>query len=250
MPDPGRESGVPGDVGLGLSRRWGYVLVMDRVRWADVRDLVVRVLGPVVVLCGLVVGLGLAVVGPLAGPLTEEDAVNQALADRRSGTWDAITSVWSFLGSTQAIVGVCLLVSAFVLWRCRDWRLALVPAMAITLQLGLYLTVTALVHRERPSVNRLESLLPMSSYPSGHVGASTALYLSFLLLASRIERAALRRAVSAVCVLVPLVVAFGRLYRGMHHVSDVAVGMAAGACCALLAYAWYRHRVLTPATAD
>ena len=203
----------------------------------------VRVLAPALILCGLIVGFGLAVGGPLAGPLNAEDSISQGLAVRRDGTWDSITYVWSFLGSTEAITGVCLVVSAGVLWHTRDWRLAVVPAMAILLQLCLYLTVTALIHRERPSVVRLEAILPMSSYPSGHVGASTALYLAVILLASRVERVGVRWTATLVCAAVPLLVAFSRLYRGMHHISDIAVGMVGGAGCALLAYGWYVHRM-------
>ena len=218
---------------------------MDHVRWADGRDFLVRVIGPVLIVCGLVVAFGLAVTGPLAVPLNAEDAVNQSLAARRFGTLDAITTVWSFLGTTSAIVAVCLVVSAVVLWRTCDWRLAAVPAMAILMQLLLYLTATALVHRERPSVQRMESLLPMSSYPSGHVGASMALYLAIILLASRVGPVGLRRSITAVCAAVPLLVAFSRLYQGMHHVSDVVVGMAGGAACAILAYSWYVHRAQT-----
>ncbi|HEY5786990.1 MAG TPA: phosphatase PAP2 family protein [Microlunatus sp.] len=178
--------------------------------------------------------------------MNAEDSINQGLAVRRDETWDSISFALSFLGSTEAIVGVYLLVSTVVFWRSRDWRLAVVPAMAILLQLGLYLTVTALVHRERPSVERLEPMLPMSSYPSGHVGASTALYLALLLMASRVERVGLRWTAAAVCVTVPLLVAFARLYRGMHHASDILVGMLAGGVCAVLAYGWYLRRTTSP----
>ena len=101
---------------------------MDRLCWADVRDLIVRVILPVLVLWALIVGIGIAVVGPLAGPLTAEEAINRGLAAHRSGAGDAITFVWSFLGSTQAIAGVCLVVSAFVLWHTRDWRLVVVAS--------------------------------------------------------------------------------------------------------------------------
>src|SRR6478672_3048536 len=135
---------------------------MDRLCWADVRDLIVRVILPMLVLWGLIVGIGLAVVGPLAGPLTAEEAINRGLAAHRSGAGDAITFVWSFLGSTQAIAGVCLVVSAFVLWHTRDWRLVIVPATAVLLQLSMYLFVTAVIHRQRPLVERLEALPPMS----------------------------------------------------------------------------------------
>jgi undecaprenyl-diphosphatase len=99
-------------------------------------------------------------------------------------------------------------------------------------------------------VGHLDPAPPTSSYPSGHVGASTALYVSFALLATRIERAWLRRLTIALCLLLPLLVTYARLYRGMHHVTDVAVGMLNGLVCALLAYAWWRHRARARSEAD
>ena len=83
---------------------------------------------------------------------------------------------------------------------------------------------------------------PTSSYPSGHTGAATALYLSFLLMAQRIERPWLRGAVTVACALVPFIVGTARLYRGAHHLSDVIAGMVNGVLCAALAYGWWRHR--------
>ncbi len=148
------------------------------------------------------------------------------------------------------IAAVCLVVAITVGWRTRDWRLAVVPALAILLQLAVYLAVTALVPRERPSVARLDTLLPMSSFPSGHAGASVALYLSFILLAQRIESTVRRRVVIAVCIAVPLLVAMGRFLRGMHHLSDLVVGALIGAACAGLAYGWYLHRTRSGAASS
>jgi membrane-associated phospholipid phosphatase len=67
------------------------------------------------------------------------------------------------------------------------------------------------------------------------------LYFAFALLALGIERAWLRWTTIILCLAMPLLVAFSRLYRGMHHVTDVSAGMLNGAICALLAYGWYRH---------
>ena len=80
--------------------------------------------------------------------------------------------------------------------------------------------------------------------PSMHgiIGASTALYLSFALLAQRIRPPALRRTVTTLCLLIPLLVAWARLYRGMHHLSDILVGAANGVACALLAWAYLRRK--------
>jgi undecaprenyl-diphosphatase len=49
------------------------------------------------------------------------------------------------------------------------------------------------------------------------------------------------------CLLVPLLVAFSRLYRGMHHVTDIGAGFLNGITCAFLAYWWYDSRERGPA---
>ena len=46
----------------------------------------------------------------------------------------------------------------------------------------------------------------------------------------------------AVCVIVPLLVGYARLYRGMHHLVDILVGMVNGIVCALLAWNYLRRR--------
>jgi membrane-associated phospholipid phosphatase len=81
---------------------------------------------------------------------------------------------------------------------------------------------------------------PTASYPSGHVGASTALYLTFALLALSIRTVWVRWLTVVVCLAIPLLVAFGRLYRGMHHATDVGAGLLNGITCAVLAHWWYR----------
>jgi len=74
------------------------------------------------------------------------------------------------------------------------------------------------------------------------MGASTALYLTFALMAQRIETVWLRRVVTVVCAIVPLLVGYARLYRGMHHLVDILVGMVNGIVCALLAWNYLRRR--------
>lgn len=149
---------------------------------------------------------------------------------------------WSHVGNTEYVIAVCILVSLIILWRTKDLLFSLVPVIAISLQATIFVLATLVIGRPRPKVSHLDPAPPTSSYPSGHVGASTALYLSFALLAQRIERTWLRVLTTVVCLLLPLLVTYARLYRGMHHVTDVAVGMLNGIICAVLAYAWYRHR--------
>jgi undecaprenyl-diphosphatase len=54
-------------------------------------------------------------------------------------------------------------------------------------------------------------------------------------MATTIERTWLRRTVVGACTVIPVLVAYARLYRGMHHLSDVVVGAINGLFCAGLA---------------
>ena len=205
------------------------------------RDLVRRGLLPVLLLWVGIVGLGLLVVGPLDS-LPGEVVLNEELQERRTPVLDDLTAVWSHIGGTHFIIGACVLAVAVLWWRTRQWRRAFVPAIAISIQSSVFVTAAAVVGRERPDVEQLDEAPPTSGFPSGHVGASTAFYLTLALLASRIRNAALRWTAMAVVLAVPLLVAFSRLYRGMHHLSDVVVGVLNGVVCALLAWRYLHAR--------
>jgi undecaprenyl-diphosphatase len=77
------------------------------------------------------------------------------------------------------------------------------------------------------------------SFPSGHVAASVAVYVSLALLASsRFPQRWVRVIAWALAILLPVVVALSRMYRGMHHPTDAACGALVGiaaVCIALLA---------------
>ena len=86
-----------------------------------------------------------------------------------------------------------------------------------------------MVHRDRPDVKRLESLPVDASYPSGHTAASVALFGGLLIvLASRIQNRAIRIVLWSLVVAIPVFVAWSRMLRGMHHITDVAVGVLMG----------------------
>lgn len=187
-------------------------------------------------------GIGLLITGPLKAIDLAEDGVTVAFNRERTSFWDPVSWVCSRFGNTESVIAVCLVVVLVLLWRTRDWRRSVVPLIAISLQAAIFLPATLVVGRQRPPAIPMDTSPPTSSYPSGHTGASTALYVSFLLLAQSIERAWLRRLVTGVCALVPVLVGVARLYRGAHHVSDVLAGMLNGVVCAVLAYHWWWHR--------
>lgn len=205
------------------------------------KDVAVRAVAPSLLLFAGIVGVGLLLTGPLKSVGSSEESVNRDLAAGRTPTWNAVTMVWSHVGNTEYVIGVAVLVALFVWWRTKQWWYAVVPVLAISLQATIFVIATAIVGRPRPEVSHLDPAPPTSSYPSGHQGASTALYLSLVLMASRITHPVLRTVVTVLCGIAPFLVGYARLYRGMHHPSDVALGAVNGILSALLAWGYLRR---------
>lgn len=205
------------------------------------RDAAARVIAPAVALWAVIVGIGFWIVGGL-NDIPHEDDLIVSLQETRTPTWDTVTKIWSMIGNTEYIIATCAVVALAVLWRTRQWWYAIVPAIAISIQSTVFVIAAWIVGRNRPEAAHLDPAPPTSSYPSGHVGASTALYLTFAFMAQRIETPWLRRLLTTIFLIVPLLVGYARFYRGMHHLTDILVGLANGIVCALLAWHWIRRR--------
>jgi membrane-associated phospholipid phosphatase len=171
-----------------------------------------------------------AAVGQVIGDRTAFDtSVTDWALERRTEMWNSVSSVVSFAGGTLIVVSICALVVAVGLIRRRRDGLV-VFVLAMVGEFALFLTLTAFIDRPRPEVEQLDTAPPTSSFPSGHTMASAVLWGSIAVLAHRqLWAPALRRLAVALAVLVPLAVAAGRVYRGMHHPSDVLTSLLLGA---------------------
>ncbi len=183
-----------------------------------------RVLAVWAAVLAVLVVLGLLVTRVLDGvwPLTAEDAVNRALEAGRTDAGNTASFWMSQLGNTATVVGLCVLsVAALRLWRHR-WRESFLVLLVTLGQSVVFLCTTLAIDRERPDVFKLDDSPPTSSFPSGHTGAAFAIYLSLAVTVHRtVRRTWLRRLLAALLVCLPVMVAVSRLYRGMHHPSDV-----------------------------
>jgi membrane-associated phospholipid phosphatase len=182
-------------------------------------------------LVGLMVAAGLVLTKlllPIGGFASWDEGINEWLADHRNSTLEHL----SWIGSTLAgglvipvVVGACL----FAFLVRRHWRLAAFVLFVISVESGAYRVTTLLVHRDRPTVHRLESLPVDASFPSGHAAAALALYGGLLLLViARVRRLSVTVVASALIVVIPLFVAWARMYRGMHHLTDSVAGVLLG----------------------
>ncbi|MGA5037191.1 diacylglycerol kinase family protein [Streptomyces capoamus] len=185
------------------------------------------------------VGLGLLITGPARHlwPLTAEDRVNEAFVRLRTGTLTTLSSVASQGGNTGTVIGVTLAscLGLILIPRLPMWRQAVFLAVAVSLQSLVFLIITFAVDRHRPEVHRLDGSLPTSSYTSGHTGAATAVYGGLALLALSRLRGPWRTVVACLLCVLPLLVGLARLYRGMHHPTDVMGGLVNGTLSLLIA---------------
>lgn len=192
---------------------------------------VVRLVGSAVSLAIALCLIGFVIVDLLTpSALTRwEDGVNQAAVDRRTPSLDSLSSVGSRLADTITCVALLVVLMLVLRWWLGRWRESLVLAVAIIGELLIFLVVTFVVHRDRPDVPKLDAAPPTSSFPSGHTAAAVAIYgcLAFIVW-RRMDNRALAGVIVVVCCAVPVAVGLSRIYRGMHHPTDVIFGAIGG----------------------
>ena len=196
---------------------------------------------------GVLVGVGLLIGGPAFRAVAEfEDGMVPALASVRTPLWDTVTHAVSTSADTFVIVGTAAVVGLLLRWLLGRWLEAVVLWAGVALQSTIFLLTTLVVSRPRPEVEKLDPAPPTSSFPSGHTGAATALYIGLaLVLAGRIRRRPVRLLVIAGLAIVPLAIGFCRLYRGMHHPSDVVFGVLNGVAAVIIVRFATYHGVQT-----
>lgn len=138
----------------------------------------------------------------------------------------------SLLGDWPLHAAVGLILLGFA-WRrgSKQWTrifLAMLLAMMLAGVAGTVIKRT--IPRARPSVHAetrwggLRFSSKYQSFPSGHVGASTA-FFGVLLIA--------RRRIGLACLPIPILIGFSRMYIGAHYLSDVLCAAVLGFSCAL-----------------
>jgi membrane-associated phospholipid phosphatase len=162
--------------------------------------------------------------------LTSLDSMVAQFFHRHGVPWlvhafEAVTLFGS--ASTLAVLGLAV---AVVLCALRRWSLLLGWAAALA-GTGLLNTILKrVVRRLRPQLPEPWVTEPGWSFASGHVMGSLVAYGFLAYLLTRITPAHFpRRAAMALLAGLVLLIGFSRIYLGVHFMSDVIGGYAAGA---------------------
>jgi membrane-associated phospholipid phosphatase len=181
------------------------------------------------VMTALVSGLGLLLVHELGDVRAFDDDVARWLARHRTDTWDHVTWVGSFIADADIKLPATVILCGLFLWRWRRWTEAALLAGALALETSIFVLSSFVVDRPRPPIAHLDPIPPTGSFPSGHSAAAVAFYGAIAIIVCWHTRNRLGRTIAVgAAFVVPLVVGASRMYRGMHHLSDVVVGLVIG----------------------
>ena len=183
------------------------------------------------------VGLVLVEVFDGSALLEADERIAKDLEEARTSTWNSLSLIGSWLSETLSKVVVTAIVCVFLLVKTRRWLEALVVSIPLVVEAIAFVVSTAIVGRPRPDVVQLDESPVSSSFPSGHVAAAVAYSAMVVVLFAMTSSRFWRTFAVIVAILVPPIVAAARMYRGMHHLTDVVAGILLGIASVILTLA-------------
>ena len=187
-----------------------------------------RVVGLVVaagILWGLAIGLGWLITRVLSPVRDLDVAIIDWSGAHRTDAGTALALAIDYVGDTPGIVAALLIAAPVAHALTRRWTPALVLVLAAAGETAIFLVVQSVISRARPDIEHLAVEPATSSFFSGHVAATFATYSCLALLVISWGRSPARFAAISVAIVLPLAVAWSRMYQGMHFPSDVLVSL-------------------------
>jgi len=180
-----------------------------------------------VLIVGVLIGIGklIMISHNGNGNLLGDHTIPHWFAAHRTPTLTHWSQIASSLGATQGILIVSAVTCVVFLAVTRRWRPVIFVAVLMFGELGAFLAVAAVVKRPRPDVHHLDTNLPTSAFPSGHMAATTCLYVGLAILVIGYARGWWRYLFLIPAIVMPVMIAVARLYRGEHHPTDILASL-------------------------
>jgi undecaprenyl-diphosphatase len=176
-----------------------------------------------VLIVGALTGIGKLIMnsGNGNGNLLGDHTIPHWFAAHRTPGLNGWSLIASNLGATQDILIVSVVTCVVFLAVTRRWRPVIFVAAVMFGELAAFLAIAEIVKRPRPDVTHLDSNLPTSAFPSGHMAATTCLYVAIAILVIGHARGWWRYLFLIPAVVMPVMIAVARMYRGEHHPTDI-----------------------------
>ena len=154
------------------------------------------------------------------------DSIDQrfsiCIIDHRNHLITPIMHAFTELGKGTPTMVICL----SLLFLPERGNLALPVGISVIATIFLSKWLKTVIHRERPKDGRLVEESDFS-FPSAHALTSAALYGS-IALHMGIILPQYHILIIIVCILIPLLIGFSRIYLGIHYLFDVLGGWSLG----------------------
>lgn len=176
-----------------------------------------------VIFCIMLLGVQL-------GFLIENDIYIENIA--KSLRTDNLTKIMIMITEIGGIIGVTIISSILViifklLKKPKDLILVVINML---LSLASFSLIKNILQRPRP--DELEQLASDIGYsfPSGHSTMNMALYSMLIILICKYvtKNKKLKKVLVVICIIMPILIGFSRIYLGMHYKTDVVAGFSLG----------------------
>lgn len=162
-----------------------------------------------------------------------DQAVVMSVAGHRTDLLNNLAVNLTALGSAPVVTLITLCVA---LYAFASGRQRIVLALLWTPLSFLLDDVLKLLFQHPRPTEALIAIPDSYSFPSGHAVAASALYITLALIAARSEqRRRPRRIIVVTGVSIAVLVAWSRVYLGVHYLTDVIGGLLLGGAGAIAA---------------
>lgn len=139
-------------------------------------------------------------------------------------------------GSSMALIVFCLSLFLFTKTR-KHWAFPVSFTIIIVTLSNLFLKLV--FERERPDILRIINETDYS-FPSGHAMINMSFYTMLLLLTwQHIKNKKAKYGIASICIIMPLLIGFSRIYLGVHYATDVLAGWLLGSVIAIIIFNFF-----------
>jgi undecaprenyl-diphosphatase len=158
-----------------------------------------------------------------------DERVANWMVDHRTSFLNDLAKSCGYLADSYYKIGASVVIFLVFLWVWRRWYEAVYIALPLVFEACAFIVITHIVQRDRPDVEQLIKSEITTSFPSGHVAAATV-YAAIAVIVFKHTRAVWARSLAVtLAVIVPLLVAWARVYQGVHYLTDTLAGIGLGA---------------------